>query len=642
MNDSRTADRHPRRGSAPGAPSEKKAVQAPPGRKVIFLSIAGLAVITLAAFWPVFTAGYIIWDDESFIVGNETIQELTLDNVKKMFMVYNEEGIYIPLAYLSYAVEIALFGKDPTAVFHTVNVLFHLGNTILVLVLIYKLTKSFPVSLITAALFAVHPMHVESVAWIMGRKDVLSTFFMLAAFIFYLTYLADNRGVYYVLSLAGFIIAAMAKPMVIMVPVLLILFDYFTGQRPLSKKRLFEKIPFFCVSILIAAVTIYLHLRQKAISRQLAFNVGTNIVVAADNVVFYLRMLIAPVKISLFYPLPDPSRVVSLPYLLSIFIFVVISAGAIISLRWTKKIIFGYLFFLAAILPVIGFVPAGAQSVADRYTYVPYVGLFLIIGHGAVYLMNRAGPRYVRPAVICVLVLIVLGATLTSFVRSRLWRSSEKLLKDAISKYQKVPTAHSLLGTYYLNAYFDRREETGEAEKRKLLGYAGKHLKIALAFRPNDEDYISLGNVYLHQKDYKNAAQILQKALELNPEHAVAHFDLGNVYLYVGMYERAVKEFESAVRLNPNKYEAYENIGIIYLRQDQPDRALEYFQKSLDVSGGDPFTYVNISQAYIKKGLYKEALEELDKALKLGPRPSLRKRIEKDRERLLDIIKRSN
>ena len=300
MNEPGEKDRHLSKKRTRGTSCGNRPMQKPPDKKAIFLCVAALALITLVTFSPAFTAGYIIWDDESAVVNNEIIKELTLDNVKKMFTGSEKEGIYIPLSYLSYAIEIAIFGKDPTTVFHAVNVLLHLGNTILVLFFCYRLTKSLSVSFITAALFAVHPMHVESVAWVTGRKDVLSTFFMLAALIFYLEHLANNRRIHYVFSLLGFVLAAMAKPTVITVPVLLILFDYFTGKRFLSRRRLLEKVPFFCISIFITILTIFLHIREKGISEKQALEVGTNLMVAIDNVVFYLGKLIAPVKISLF------------------------------------------------------------------------------------------------------------------------------------------------------------------------------------------------------------------------------------------------------------------------------------------------------------------------------------------------------
>ena len=214
------------------------------GRKWIILMACALAVVTCVTFAPSVKGELLTWDDYKLVKYNKIIKELSIENLRQMFTSFEYEAQLIPLVWLSYAIEIALFGEEP-AVFHIVNILLHLANVFLVLLLLYRLTGNPIAALIAAALFAVHPMHVESVAWISERKDVLSTMFFLFALICYTSYLGGKGLFYYGLSLGAFILACLSKPMVITIPVLLVLIDYFKDAKILSWRSLLEKIPFF-------------------------------------------------------------------------------------------------------------------------------------------------------------------------------------------------------------------------------------------------------------------------------------------------------------------------------------------------------------------------------------------------------------
>ena len=220
------------------------------------LLIIFLVVLTLITFSPAFNAEFLSWDDSEYITGNPVIKELSLHNIKKMFLpIAGKDYIITPLVFLSFAVEHALFGMNP-AVFHGVNVFLHTANVLLVLYLFHRLTNNCLIAFVTAVLFAVHPMRVESVLWAIERKDMLSTLFFMASLISYFLYLVKNRGICYVMSLVSFALSILSKPTVITLPAILILIDYVLGKQCLSKKRLMEKIPFFCVTFFVIILTL--------------------------------------------------------------------------------------------------------------------------------------------------------------------------------------------------------------------------------------------------------------------------------------------------------------------------------------------------------------------------------------------------
>ena len=673
-----------------------------PGKKILLLLFVSLAVITIVTFSPAFKAGLVSIDDQRFITENKMIKELSLENVRKMFRTSESEHLFIPLVWLSYAVEIALFGERPE-VFHTVNVLLHLANVFLVLVLVFKLTDSIAASLVTAVFFAVHPMRVESVVWVTERKDVLSTFFMLCALIFYTNYLARDRRIHYAAALASFILASMAKPMVVMVPVLMMLMDYFKGEPFRSKRRLLEKVPFFALSILIAVLTIAAQ-SEFALSRKKVMHVGANIMIAMDNVIFYISKFFAPVKLSPFYPKPDPAEGLSADYLISAFIFAALLICALISLKWTKKVFFGYLFFLLSLVPVIQLIPVGFQNAADRFTYVPYIGLFMIVGFGVDLILQKSRQRWL-PLTACLLCLILFaGASFLSFRRSRIWSSNEKLWFDVLRKYPDSAIANESIGGlilaqgeilqepkakekkyreaekylrraieldgHSLDAYCGmgvimlrrgRKEEareffekTIEVEPRYLRGYhalakmrqededfegAIEMLEKMLAVKENEQIHEEVGGLYLKIRNYAKGLYHSEKALEMNPENIAARINKGSAYVSLGLYDKAIKEFELAARIDPQAYDAYQNIATVYIRKGQPEEALVFLEKALAIKADDYVTYLKIASAYEQKGAYEDALNALNRALGLEITEEVRRHLEASKQELVKKMK---
>jgi len=651
-----------------------------PDRKLAAASVILLAALTVAAFSPAFRAKLINWDDTVFITKNEVIKELSLTNVKKMFTEHRAERLFIPLVWLSYALEIALFGENPTVVFHTVNLLLHIANVFLVLFLIYKLTGNYPVSLITAAFFALHPTRVESVVWVTERKDVLSTFFMLGALVFYVSYLRDNRRLSYSFSLLSFILAAMSKPMVVTVPALMMLIDYFAGEKFLSKRRLLEKIPFFCISLLLVYVTI--ELQKGRIKAEHAAHIGASMMIAADNIVFYLSKLFAPVGLSILYPVPEAAEAFSAEYFFSLGILIVLCAGVMISARRTKYIVFGFLFFIISILPVIQIVPVGMQNVADRFSYVPYIGLFLIVAWGADLLIKKSRSARERQTIFAALVLLVLVGAFLSYLRANLWAGRKNmpwsgsiaLWEDARRQYPSNPIilnqlAHALFCEALELPEDEVKEEVMSRAEALLLEAAGldknlagpyynlgslarqrgrmdearKFYEMSVAVDPKFFDgYESLAALFEEGNDTELAIKAYEKCVELRPWSDRYYVNLGNQYQKIGNYERAIYNFNRALEKNPENSFAHFNSGRTYMLMGNLDRAIDEFERTIALAPDEVEAHALLGSAYREQGRLKEALKAFETALRLGPPAQMRYMIEKDIKELREKIRTGN
>jgi len=588
------------------------------------MSVIGLAAVTVATFAPAFTAGFTNWDDLRFIVDNKMIRGLSLENVKGMFG-RDYEPLLIPVVWLSYAVEIAVFspeagsgpdGLNPTAM-HTVNILLHLLNAFLVLLLIRRLTNNFFASFLAAVFFAVHPMHVESVAWLSERKDVLSTLFMLAALLSYCSYISKGRFIFYIISFIAFALGVLSKPMVVTLPLLLILFDWFLGERVLSRKRLLEKIPFFVGALFIGVVTVVWQRRGGGVAEGWMTGMGANFMIAASNIVFYLGKLVAPVKLSAVYPPPVREAAFSSGNFISLAIFVIVLAAAVVTLKWTKKIFFGFLFFLVTVLPVIQLIPVGVQNTADKFTYVPYIGLFMIAGLGADYAVRRAKAPPVRLVIGILLAALVCGASVLSFWRCRVWTSGVTLWEDAHRHYP----AHPFIANSLAHAYIVEAEKSGTAEERtEWLRKAELLAREATEIDPEHTNaYQNLGIIWRMRGDFDKARRFFEKCLEIDSDYILAYGALGGLLQKSGDPAGAIRYYKKRIELQPSEA-IYVNLGAAYMDAGNYRKAIENYEKALEMDPGSGAAHFNLGNAYLKLGGYEKALSELKRAIAIDPK----------------------
>jgi len=637
-------------------------------RKKLLIALAAFAIAALTAltFYRVIFNGFTNWDDGGYITQNETIRGFTWDNIKAWFSLsYSVGEFFQPVRWFAYALIYSLFGLNPAG-YHLASYIFHIINAVLVFWLLMKITRSnLFVSFAAAALFAVHPQRVESVAWASELKDVLYVFFFVLAFISFIKYRRSALRGYYALCLILAALSLMSKPTAVTFPFLMILWDFYEAKE-FKKIFLYDKIPFIIFSV--AAALAVLSVRNEALKMSQVTGavetirpLETRILLAINSISFYLYKTIDPRRLSAFYQYPEVISIGMWQYYVPLIVFAVIAAGCIYSLRYTKKVVFGFLFFIIAFSPHSHLVAHASFCYSDRATCLASIGFFWLAAWGLwQFWRMKKGRIFIRSSVGVFLILVFAGLCWLSTDRIKIWKNAETLWLSVTEYDPDVAFAYYNLGSIADNE--GRTDDAGKFFQRSVQiepdYYSGYKALAGVLQRqgdipgaiaayencvriiPDEEIHTELAKLCLETKNYGKALKHCSKALEINPRYSPALFNLGNVYLYVKEYDKAIEQYKKAVDADPNAYGAYENIGIIYLRRGDPDTALEYFRRSLEINKGDPFTYVNISRAFLKKGLYDEALEQLDKALALEVPASFRESIEKDRRDLLNMIER--
>lgn len=465
----------------------------------IILICSLIIAIVVISFLPVFNNGFTNWDDDEYVIKNTRLKDFSLGNIKKIFSSYFA-GNYHPLTLLSYSIEYYFFKLNPVS-YHTVNLVLHVFNCLFVFWLIYLISGKLIVSFVTTLLFGIHPLHVESVAWIAERKDVLYSFFFLSAFIGYLYYVRENSIKFYYISFCMFVLSVLSKGMAITFPLLLFLSDYLLGRK-FNKKIILEKIPFMIVSVLFLIVGIIAQYSSSAVPKgYLSLN---GLLLGGYGIGFYIMKILVPVKLSCFYHYP-----VSLSGLFPLVLLCVVCIVLLIVFgRNTRKVIFGSLFFLISVLPVMQLIPLGGGVPADRYTYIPSIGLFFIIGEGIGYIYNRK----FKVLTLSVLVVITVVLSFLTFERAKVWKDSFSLWEDVLTKYPNSVKALNGLGIAY--------SKRGENE-RAILHYS--------------------------------------KAIQLNPDFIEVYNNRGIAYANNGEFDKALVDYNKVVKINPNYAEVYAN-----------------------------------------------------------------------------------
>ncbi|MEO0138223.1 MAG: tetratricopeptide repeat protein [candidate division WOR-3 bacterium] len=571
-----------------------------PQIKIIIL-VSGILIFTFISLFPCLQNGYCNWDDYHLITANHSIKELSWKNIKEIFS-SGYVGTYIPLTVLSFALENKFLGLNPF-VTHFINLFLHLLNVILVFYLIYLLTGNLLISAIVGLLFGIHPLHVESVAWATERKDMLYSFFFLNSLLLYHFYKQNEKKIYYFSSLLLFIFSLLSKPMAVTLPLVLILLDYYYEKR-FSIKQVYSKIPYLVPALLVGIINI--HFQG---SGSLPFvNYLKHILVFFYNLLFYLYKLMLPVNLSAFYPYPDNFEK-SLPIM---FFIAPLIVGAIVyfiiwTKRFTHKIIFGSLFFIITLLPVSQLIPLVAPAIAaDRYVYIPSIGLFFIFGLLIDWLYNKkwATSMVLKNILIMLLIVIFLLLGFNSFNRCKIWRDSITLWTDVLKKYPQNGIAYNNRG----NAY----KFIGEYEK------AIEDFNKAIEYSPELElPYFNRGSAYERIGQYEKAIADFTAALNIQPNFAMGYVDRGAIYVRIGEYDKAYNDLARALQLNPKSAEAYYNLGVFYFNLRNFNQAMEYYDKAIV---HDPYLAV----AYLSKGdilfIYGElegAIEHYTKALQI-------------------------
>jgi tetratricopeptide (TPR) repeat protein len=554
----------------------------------IIISVFLILTITSFAFLPSLKNNFVNWDDNVYVIENDAIRSLSWKKIKDIFTSFHEKN-YHPLVLLSYALEYHFFKLNPLF-YHLTNLILHLLNCLLVFWFLKVFSGSTLVGLISAFLFGVHPLHVESVAWISERRDVLYSFFFLSALIGYLYYIKNKSKKYYYFAILLFIFSSLSKAMAITLPILLVLIDYVFDIR-ISKNTLKNKIPFFIIAILFGTITFIIRYQSKDFIFKDSLNFHYNIFVANFALLFYLWKLIIPVKLSCLYPYTlgdsDLFRSVFLP---SLFIWIPLIAGIIFSSKYTKKIIFGVLFFIITILPVINLVSSiSGEVVADRYVYIPSIGLFYLLAEVFLWI-HRWKIKY-KPVIniFLTLILIEIISTLSilTWDRCNVWENSLKLWDDVISHYADdfIPIAYYNRGIAYLvrgedkKAIFDFKKALDLDYKRFGMNRDYEEIYNKMMSEEGDTDvYNFLGLKFAQLGGMQESILLFKKAIEIDPTNIEAYINLSAAYGNSGRYKEAIAIAKRAVELNPNSAQTHYNLSVAYYFDKQYDLSLKHIE----------------------------------------------------------------
>lgn len=551
----------------------------------VFLALL-LVLLTSIAYRGALECNFINYDDNVYVTQNPVVRGgLSGDGIIWAFTTTHACNWH-PITWLSHMLDCQLYGLAPKG-HHLTNLLLHLMNTLLLFFLLKKMTGALWRSFLVAALFAVHPQHVESVAWIAERKDVLSAYFGLLTIGAYLTYVEQPTFKHYLAVFAGLTLGLMAKPMVVTLPFALLLLDYWPlgrldfGQKTPELKPGFscrsnsthstlgirkivgEKLPLFLAAAASSFITYYAQHASGAVVSLNTIPLEARISNAIVAYVEYMSKTIWPQGFAIPYP---PVDYTSWQIAGAFALIVLITALVLIFRRHSPYLIVGWFWFLGTLVPVIGLVAVGAQAMADRYTYLPTLGLFIALAWSLPDF--RKQPTYRKYLYVSVAILLIVILTEGTRRQTSYWHDSSTLFQHTLAVTGSNYTAHIHLA--------GALREEGRPQQ------AVSQLEAAIRLNPESQEaYIDLGVLYVEEGKTQSAIDCFRKTLQINPLSKDAHFNLGFVYRKEGKLKEAFEEFTEALRIAPNSIQALESLGNISMQQGRPADAARYFFAAL-------------------------------------------------------------
>ncbi len=597
----------------------------------------GIVLIATALLYlPALDNGFTNWDDDRQVVANPVIRDLSPEGLKSIFSSFTV-SLYQPLTSLVFAVQYRFFELNPR-VYHAVNVLLHLANILLVYVLVRSLSQRTAIALIVAALFAIHPLQVEVVAWVSSLSILLSTSFYLGALIVYLTYTRSGRMWRLVVVWGLFLLALPAKSSAATLPLVLVVIDLYMGRRPV-RRVLVEKAPFVLLSIVFGVTAVYArggasHLQDFA----LRYSLLERVCIVSYSCLWYVGKLLWPANLSVFYPFPSkPEGWLPISFYLAPFVLVALAVGIWFSGRHRRLLAFAALFMVASLVLVIQVVPISELMVCDRYAYVPCIGLFFLVGTLIVRIASR-GRAWKTVTLVCLTVVAGLLGHAT-FGRIEVWKDSLTLWNDVLSRRTDLWVA-------YLNRGLARAEAGRHAE-------AIADLDAALRLNPNSDlalnnragCYAYLGNWQAALRDFDGAIQLKPKPDYLinrgiarrkmgNPAGAIEDFtavleadrrnvralsERGDAHREAGNWTEAIADYEGVLRLYPSHSHATLWLGAMQLQSGDTERAVTLLNRAIDLGHPDlGSAYLFLGIAYQRLGRTELAIETLRKSQQTG------------------------
>jgi protein O-mannosyl-transferase len=608
-----------------------------------------LAIVTLSVYLQVGSHQFISFDDYQYVRDNPHVSSgITGKNVL-WALTSVEASNWHPVTWISHMADVQFFGMSPRY-HHLTNVAIHIASSLLLLLLLLRCTGSPWRSSFVAALFALHPLHVESVAWVAERKDVLSAFFGILTLFFYSGYVAKRKPGRYLLALFSFLLGLMSKPMLVTLPIIMLLMDYWPlgryrqedqkksarqllGEMPSLVK---EKIPFLALTLPSVVLTIYAQHQGGSVAglKEIPLLLRTGNALVAY--VKYLGKILWPSDLAIFYPLPA-----ALPLwqvIGSLLVLALLSAVAIRGGRRYPYLALGWFWFLITLLPVIGLIQVGGQSMADRYTYLPSIGLFIVAAWGVPDLAVRW--RY-REGILALLAgVAIIGSAATTWKQLAYWQDGVSLYRHSL----QVTSSNHLVN---FNLAVDLTEKgdldgaiqayraslegnTFISEAHNNLGFvlakkgdwdaAIKEYQTSLWMNPKDtRSLLNLGDAFSRQGDLKSAIKQYRQVLALTPDNTDASINLGNALTRQGELDAAIETYRAVLRILPANTDVHNNLGAALARKGDLDAAISQYQEALRINPVNTDAHINMGITLMEKGALDAAIQEFQQVLRINP-----------------------
>ncbi len=582
----------------------------------------GIALLLVLTTWyiykPSLNNSFTNWDDPDYVLENKQVKEFDAASAD-YFFTHASATNYHPLTMLSLGLDYHITVKDKrifresddleTLQFHTTSLVLHVLNVLLVFLFVFLLSrKRLLVAAVTALLFAIHPLHVESVAWIAERKDVLYTFFFLGGLIVYMRYLEKQGWMRLVIVGLLFVASLFSKPSAVVFPLILLSLDYFYGRK-FTLRVFLEKVPFFILSLVFGVVTFVVQ-AHISVAPMEVFSVFQRLMFGSYGFVMYQFKLLVPLKISAFYPYPanGANGMIPMIYYFAPVMAIAIAGLVYLSTRHTRVISFGYLFFFFSVVLILQFLPVGSAIMADRYTYLSSVGLFFIMA----WYLDQAFIS--KKPVIQTLRWFLAGAFLLYFMflgmktmeQTKVWRNSETLWTDVISKYPTVKVAYKNRGNYY--------------GKLNQVDKAMDDYQAFIRMKQNDAGvYSNIGNIYGLRGETEKSLDAYSKSIALDSLEPKTWLNRAITYTRAQQYGPALRDYNRAIILNPGFLAVYENRCYTYREMGRFEDAVSDFSLLISNSPRNDEYYLNRGVCYYKLKKYDEARTDFEQCLALNP-----------------------
>ena len=639
-------------------------------KRLLIISLL-LIIAAFMAFWQVTHCDFTNFDDTEYVTDNKHIQDgLTVEGIIWAFTTGHASNWH-PLTWVSHMVDVQLFGLQP-GWHHLTSLLFHLANTLLLFLVLHRMTKALWQSAFVAALFALHPLHVQSVAWVAERKDVLSTFFWMLTMGTYVSYVARPGLTRYLTLLLCFALGLMAKPMLVTLPFVLLLLDYWPLHRleqkklpqevrkPLSRDKkkgksrtppvrapvqpvdhwslirplLKEKIPLFVLAALSSIVTYLVQHHGGAVQSLEALPPSTRIANAFVSYTAYMVKMLWPTNLAVFYPYPT-----SWPLWQVLGSAALLIAITVLVIRGAKKRPYaavGWLWYVGTLVPVIGVVQVGGQAMADRYTYIPLVGLFIIVAWAVPELLKKW--PYRKEALVALSALCLLCLFLVTWRQVGYWQNSIALYDHAMEVTDRNSAIDYTRGVAYnglgnftqaiadfngpsikSSSYKDAYNSRGAADLNlgnftQAIADFNKAIEIDPRYRKADHNR---GVAHNGLADFTQAIADFNRAIEVDPQYGDAYNTRGMAHNGLANFTQAIADFNRAIEIDPQYGEAYNNRGVAYGSLGNFTQAIEDFNRAIEIDPRHGKVYTNRGKAYANLGDFTQAIEDFNRAIEV-------------------------